>query len=541
MLDLLIKNARVADGTGNPWYPADIWIQDGKIVDLRESGSCEAAQIIDAGRQVVCPGFIDVHTHNDIMLTYDTACLSKLMQGVTTQIVGNCGFSAAPLNDATAALLQAYAEPSLGKWAERVPWHSFGEYLSRLETLPLAGHVGALVGSGTVRMAVKGFARSPMSRAELEQAKAYITEALDSGAMGYSMGLTYTPDNYYTTDELTEIAALLARRGAVMAVHMRGEGDSLLRSIGELLTIAQRTGVRTQISHFKAAGKNNWNGRIREAMELIEQGRAEGLDITCDMYPYTACFSQFPFLMPPWALEGGIEAALERVRRPETRARIRAEMESRQESWDSTIYSTGWENVVIASTVNPAHKELEGLTVAEIARRQGKQETECGLDLFLENEGRLGFIFFFVSEEDIRTILKWDHAFIASDSTYVNDGVCHPRMFGTNVRILRKYVREEKVLPLEQAVRKMTAFPAARFSLKGKGLLLPGYDADLVIFDPETIRDRASYQEPKQYPDGISHVIVGGREAVRDGKYIGVCGGNVLRRGRMQQHHPGRR
>ncbi len=530
MLDLLIRNGKVVDGTGDPGFLADIGVKDGKIAKIGDLDTLDAGQVIDAGGQVVCPGFIDIHTHNDIMLTYDTVCQSKLLQGVTTQVMGNCGFSAAPLCDATAYMFHSYAEPSLGKWPKESSWHTFKEYLEYLEKLPFAGHAGSLVGSGTVRMAVKGFERTQMTRKEMDRAKDYISDALDSGALGYSMGLTYSPDNYYTTEELTEICNLLAKRGAVTSVHLRGEGDSLLCSIDEMITIARHSGAAINISHLKAAGRNNWNSKIFEAIDKIDKARMEGLDITCDVYPYTACFSQFPYLMPPWALEGGIDAALVRVRESATRNRIRAEMESRQEGWDSTIYSTGWENVVIASTINPAHQKFEGLTVAEIAQMRGQQATECGLDLFAENDGKVGFIFFYIAEDDIKTILRWDNAFVASDSTYVNDGICHPRMYGTNVRILRKYVREENVLTLEQAVQKMTSFPASRFSLLGKGFLLPGYDADLVVFDPETVWDKATYDNPKTHPAGISHIVVGGQETVRDGKYLGVRNGSVLKR-----------
>lgn len=529
MLDTLIKNAKIIDGTGNPWFYGDVGIKDGKFVSIGPCGDVEASNVIDANRQTLCPGFIDVHTHNDIMLTYDETCLSKLMQGVTTQIVGNCGFSAAPLCDSTKRLLQSYAEPSLGEWGEEGHWHTFGEYLERMEKLMLAGNFGSLVGNGTVRIAVKGFDRSPMTRADIDAVKGHIAEALYSGALGFSMGLTYTPDNYYTTDELCEIASLLSARRAMMAVHMRGEGDSLLRSLGEMLTIARRTGVSVQISHFKAAGKNNWNSKIIEAMEMIDAAQVEGLDVTCDMYPYTSCFSQFPFLMPPWALEGGVDEAVRRVKTPELRSRIRAEMESPQDTWDSMIYSTGWDRVTIATTVNPADKELEGMTVAEIAKLRGVPETECGLDLFCENDGKLGFIFNFVSEEDIRRILRWEHCFIASDSTYVNKGVCHPRMFGTNVRVLTKYVRDEGIISAEQAIRKMTGFPAERFSLTGKGFILEGYDADCVLFDWDKLKDNATYQQPKSYPEGISRVFVGGQEAVRDGVFTGACNGRVLR------------
>lgn len=530
MVDLLILHAKIIDGTGNPWYYGNVAVKDGRFVAVGSFDPPQAKKVIDAKGAMLCPGFIDVHTHNDILLTYDPSCLSKLQQGVTTQIVGNCGFSAAPLCDATKHMLQSYAEPSLGEWANEGNWHTFGEYLDRIERLPLAGNVGSLVGSGTVRMAVKGFKKTAMSKSEMQEVKKYIAEALESGAMGFSMGLTYTPDNFYTNNELLEISELLAKYKTVMAVHMRGEGDSLLRSVNEMITIAEKTGVSVEISHFKAAGKNNWNSNIYRAMELIDDARSRGLQITCDVYPYTACFSEFPYLMPPWALEGGIEEAVKRVQIPEIRAKIREEMESRQELWDSMIYSTGWENVRIATTVNPEHKEFEGRTIAEIAAERGMEATECGLDLFCENNGKLGFIFDFLCEEDIKSILKWNNSFVASDSTYVNNGLCHPRMFGTNIRILTKYARDEKIISLEQAIRKMTSFPAEKFSIKGKGLILKGYDSDFVIFNLEKLKDNATYENPKRSPDGIGYVFVAGEMAVCNGKYTGSHSGKLLRK-----------
>ncbi len=527
MFNTIIKNAKIADGTGTPLYPGSIAIKDGQIAAVGDLTGVQADEVIDAEGLVLAPGFIDVHTHNDLMLLTDNSCQSKLQQGVTTQIVGNCGFSVAPIRNETLPLLRTYAEPSIGIWEGAPDWHSFEEYLRVLGSTPLAGNAGSLVGNGTVRMAVKGFDKSSFTAAETDRAKAYLAEAFEAGAVGMSMGLTYTPEHYYTTEELIPLCGVAAKYGRPVAVHMRGEGDSLMQSIDEMLHIAEQTGISLHISHMKAAGKNNW-GKMPAALEKLDKARARGIDVTGDVYSYTACYSQFPYLMPPWAAEGGVAKAVERVRDPETFRRIKADMERPGDGWDCMIYSTGWENVRIALTVNPACKQYEGLSVAEIARLRGEDPTECGLRLFAENDGKLGFMFFFIDEADIKAILRWDHAFSASDSTCINAGICHPRVFGNSVRLLSHFVREEHALSLEAAVQKLTGMPARRFGLKGKGLLRPGMDADLVLFDPQTIQDCADYDQPRRYPEGISRVMVAGKTAVCGGSYQNTFSGKLI-------------
>lgn len=527
MFDTIIKNARIADGTGAPIYFGSVAIKSGKIVMVGDLGNVQAAEVIEANGQVLSPGFIDVHTHNDLMLLTDNSCQSKLQQGVTTQIVGNCGFSVAPIRDETLSLLRTYAEPSIGIWEGVPAWHSFEEYLRVLGDTPLAGNVGAMVGNGTVRMAVKGFDKSPFTSAETDHAKAYLAEAFEAGAVGMSMGLTYTPEHYYTTEELIPLCAVAEKYNRPVAVHMRGEGDSLMQSIDEMLHIAEQTGISLHISHMKAAGKNNW-GKMSAALEKLDKARAKGIDVTGDVYSYTACYSQFPYLMPPWAAEGGVAKAVERVRDPETFQRIKANMERSGDGWDCMIYSTGWENVWIALTVNPSCKQYEGMSVAEIAQLRGENPTECGLRLFAENDGKLGFMFFFIDEADIKSILCWDHAFSASDSTSINSGICHPRVFGNSVRLLSHFVREEHTLSLESAIQKLTGMPAKRFGLNGKGLLRPGMDADLVLFNPETIQDCADYDHPQRYPKGISQVLVAGKSAMQSGNYQNTTDGKLI-------------
>ena len=528
MFDCLIRNVQIADGTGDPLYAGSVGIKDGKIAAVNPPADAVAAEVIDGQGKVLSPGFVDVHTHNDIMLRSDPVCLSKLAQGITTQVVGNCGFSAAPLVDETVDLFRAYAEPSLGKWTGAPQWHSFDEYLQMMEKMSFGSNVASLVGNGTVRMAVKGFDRSPFTPAETDRAVGYLTEAMEAGAVGMSMGLTYTPENYYSTEELLPLCSVAAKYGRPVTVHMRGEGDSLFEAVDEMLYIAEKTGIALNISHMKAAGKNNW-GKMAEVLERLDAARARGIDVTGEVYSYTACYSQFPYLMPPWAAEGGVPKAVERVRDPALKAKIKAEMERPGDGWDCMIWSTGWDKVIIALTDTPECRQFEGKTVAEVAAMRGQDPTECALDIFAENNGIFGFMFFFIDEGDIERILRWEHSFSASDSTCINEGVCHPRVFGNSVRLLSRYVREKKTLSLEQAIYKLTHFPAKRLGLKGKGLIREGMDADLVLFDPETIRDRADYENARQYPEGILRVIVDGKTAMKDGEFCNVRAGRLIR------------
>lgn len=529
LFDMVIKNAYIADGSERPLYNGTVMVKNGIISNITEGQTdAPAAETIDAEGKVLSPGFIDVHTHNDLMIFDDNACLSKLMQGVTTQIVGNCGFSAAPINPETHHLFKTYTEPSLGKWHGKYDWIDFSSYMNRLENIPKSLNIASLVGNGSVRVAVKGFDRNRLSESEMAQALYFIGDAFDEGAAGLSMGLTYTPENFYTTEELIKICRYVKSRDRIITVHMRGEGDSLMRSVNEMIRLSEDSGVSVNISHFKAAGRSSW-GKIADAMEMIDKARSRGLDITCDFYPYTACYSQFPYLMPPWVCEGGIGEALKRLSDRNIRSKIASEMLTYQSDWDCMIYSTGWDNVIISSTDAPDSKQYEGMDVQAISELRGQDPTECALDLFIENNGKLGFIFFFVDEDDIRKILKWDNSFVASDSTCINEGVCHPRIFGTFPKILRKYVNEEKIVSIEKAVRKMTGYPADRFSLKGKGFIRNGYDADMIIFDPEKIKDLSDYNNPGMFPSGISCVITAGKKAVTNGRFRDVYEGKLMR------------
>jgi N-acyl-D-amino-acid deacylase len=337
----------------------------------------------------------------------------------------------------------------------------------------------------------------------------------------------YAPGSYTPREELAELCSVLPYYDGLLATHIRGEGNSLISSIEEVIWIAERCGVPLQISHLKAAGRNNW-GSVARAMELVEDARSRGLDVTCDVYPYTAGSTTLTTLLPPWALEDGVSGALERLKDPDTRARIREELGHEQDGWDNLVASTGWESVYVSSLSKGDDADLEGKNIAEIGESRGVDPVDCMMDLLLEQDGKVAIVFFHMAEADVDQVMKWDRSLVASDSLHDQAKKPHPRLYGTFPHVLAKYVREKKLLTLEEAVRKMTSFPARRFRLGGRGLISPGYAADVVVFDPETISDRATYEDPKRFPEGISRVLVNGEETIEMGLHRGTRAGTTI-------------
>ena len=531
MLDLVLKNGRVVDGTGNPWFFGDVGVKNGLIVNIGRS-SQKSQQTVDVQGRVISPGFIDGHCHSDLMVLDNPRSEIKLQQGVTTEILGNCGLAPTPFTRENLDLLQSYVEPVLGRTESEWSWETVGRYMDTVVRARLSENVATYVGHGTLRIAVMGFENKAASSNQLERMKHLLEEGLQAGAIGLSLGLMYAPGNYTSREELEELCSVLPKYGGLLATHIRGEGSSLIPSIEEVIWIAERNDVPLQISHLKAAGRSNW-GSITRAMELVEEARSRGLDVACDVYPYTAGSTSLTTLLPPWALEGGISRTLEKLRDLDSRKRIREELRHEQEEWDNLVASTGWDNVYISSVGKRFHATLEGKNVAEISESRSVDPIDCMMDLLLEQEGKVSIVFFHMADADVEQVLKWDKSLIASDSLHDQAQMPHPRLYGTFPRILAKYVRAEKLLTLEEAVRKMTSFPARRFKLAGRGLLTPGYAADIVVFDPATISERASYNEPKRFPEGISHVLVNGRLVIesgvhrdeRSGKVIGGRGG----------------
>jgi N-acyl-D-amino-acid deacylase len=527
-LDLVVENGRVVDGTGNPWFLGDIGIEDGKIVEVGrvDQGGREK---IDAGGLVVAPGFIDGHCHSDLMVLDDPGSEIKLQQGVTTEVVGNCGMTPAPFAPQNLDLLRTYVEPVLGNTGREWRWETVEQYFDALLEARPSENVATYVGHGTLRIAVMGFENRPASGEELDRMKGLLEEALQAGAIGLSLGLMYAPGSYTPREELAELCSVLSRYDGLLATHIRGEGNSLIPSLEEVVWIAEKTGVPLQVSHLKAAGGANW-GTVNRAMEIIEEARSSGLDVTCDVYPYTAGSTSLTTVLPPWALEGGISKTLERLGEPASRERIKGELREEQDDWDNLVASTGWDSVYISSLSRDDDPNLAGKNILEVSESRGVDPEDGMMDLLLQQDGKVSIVFFHMAGSDVEQVIRWGRSLIASDSLHDQAEKPHPRLYGTFPHVLARYVREKKLLTLEEAVRKMTSFPASRFKLGKRGLVAPGYAADLVVFDPERILDTATYEDPKRFPEGISHVLVNGAKAVGSGTLLKTGEGTVIER-----------
>jgi len=528
VLDLVLENGRIVDGMGNPWFFGDVGIKDGTIVEVGRvnQGGLER---IDAGGQIVAPGFIDGHCHSDLMVLDDPRSEIKLQQGVTTEVVGNCGMTPAPFAQQNLNLLRTYVEPVLGMTGQEWRWETVERYFDALLEAKPSENVATYVGHGTLRIAVMGFENRPASDDELDRMKGMLEEALQAGAIGLSLGLMYAPGSYTPREELAELCSVLSRYDGLLATHIRGEGNSLIPSIEEVVWIAEKSGVPLQISHLKAAGGSNW-GSVSRAMELIEDARSRGLDVTCDVYPYTAGSTSLTTLLPSWALEGGVTQTLERLGDSGSRERIKGELGQEHDEWDNIVASTGWDSVYISSASGDHDANLAGKNVLEISESRGIDPEDCMMDLLLEHDGKVSIVFFHMAGDDVEQVIGWGRSLIASDSLHNQAEKPHPRLYGTFPHVLTRYVREKKVLSLEEAIRKMTSFPARRFNLGKRGLIAPGYAADVVVFDPEKIQDTATYKDPKHFPEGISHVLVNGAKAVGSGTLLKSGQGIVIGR-----------
>ncbi|WP_282940271.1 D-aminoacylase [Paenibacillus sp. RC67] len=527
MLDLILKNGRIVDGTGNPWFIGDVGVKDGQIAAVGQL-DMEAHEMINVHRQVISPGFIDGHCHSDLMILDHPFSEIKIRQGVTTEVVGNCGLAPAPFVREQAELLQSYVQPVLGKTSWEWPWETVEQYMQTLSNSSPSENIATYVAHGALRIAVMGFANRPATSQELKLMKHMLEEGLKAGAIGFSIGLLYAPGSYTSKEEIAELCSVLPKYNGLFSTHIRGEGNNLIPSVKEVIWIAEKAGVSLHISHLKAAGKINW-GKVLEAMELIEDARSRGLDVTCDVYPYNAGSTTLTTVLPPWALEGGIESVLERFRDPRLRQRIREELGQEQKDWDNLVCSTGWQSVFISAVHNEANRHLEGKHLAEISEERGLHPADCMMDLLLEEQGRISIVYFHMADEDVKQVIGYERSLIASDSLTCETGKPHPRLYGTFPRVFAKYVREDKVLTMEQAVRKLTSFPVQRFKLGKRGLLVPGYAADIAVFDPETIQDNATFEDPRQYPAGFSHVLVGGKPTLLGNRHTHAREGVLIR------------
>ncbi len=537
MHDLLFRGARIVDGTGSPRLPGDVAVDAGRIAAVGDLAGTRARRVVDVDGLILAPGFIDLHTHSDFTLPVYPRAPAMVRQGVTTQLVGNCGFSPFPVNEDRLDLLRAFAAFVDGglSW----DWADAAGYARHLESLPLACNVALQVGHGTVRAAVMGFDNRPPASSELARMERLVAEAFEQGVLGLSTGLIYVPGSYAETDELIALARVAARHGGFYSSHIRGEGDTLLDAVEEALTIGRAAGVSVQLSHHKAMGRQNW-GRVEASLALIDRALADGVDVLADQYPYPAGSTTLAAILPRWALEGGVEAMRRRLTDGAVRARIRNDLagaprgerpSGRTETSADREFDP--ETIMISAVPEGANKRHEGKMLTDIAASRGIPAVDAALDLLAQEGGGVQMIVFGMSEDDVRRVMRHPVVAIASDGWTLDPaagGKPHPRSYGTYARVLGHYVREEGVLTLEEAVRKMTSLPARRLRRSDLGSVRPGCVADLVLFDPDQVADVATFEDPHRFCAGVTHVVVNGQLVIELGQDTGARAGRVLRR-----------
>src|SRR5689334_17728044 len=529
--DIVIQGGRIIDGTGNPWFEADLGIRFDRIVAIGKLNGAKAKRVIAAKGLVVSPGFIDMLGQSETALLIDNRSLSKLAQGITTEITGEGG-SIAPQN----ALTIAAAQPGLDPYHLKIDWKTLDDYWMRLDKKGTPINLGTYVGLAQVREAVLGDVNRAPTADELEKMKALVEQAMQQGALGVSTALIYPPGHYAKTEELIELAKVAARYGGIYASHMRSEGQNEVAAVREALRIGQEAHLPVEIFHLKVSGKSR-AGKMVDVVRMIQQARDSGQDVTADMYPYVAGATALASSLPPWVADGGYDKLLERLHDPAVRQRIKTEMAaSGERTWENLYLDAGGATgVIVASVVDRDVKQLTVKTVAEIAAIQKKDPLDALMDFVLADKALSSALYFIASEDDLQTGLRQPWTSIGLDAGELSlDGPLfephtHPRAFGSMPRFLGHYVRELQLLPLEQAIRKITSLPAQREHLTGRGLIKEGFFADITVFDPGSIIDKATYTQPAQLAEGVQCVIVNGQIAFQNGKATGAMGGRALK------------
>jgi N-acyl-D-amino-acid deacylase len=516
-LDLIIRNGTVVDGTGAPGFRADVGVRDGRIAEVGDLSAAQAGREIDAAGCVVAPGFIDIHTHADIALLARPTHEPKVMQGVTTEVFSNCGLGFAPVSPTGLGIQKEYLLGLFGDdagvdWG----WRSVGEFLDRYRGR-IATNAAYLIPHGSVRVSVMGMADRAATAEELSAMTDLVRQGMEEGAWGLSTGLWYSPMSYAAPEENIALCRAAAERGGFFAIHMRDYSDAILDALDESFRISRESGAPLQVSHLQIGGARNW-GRAPEVLAHLEKARADGLDVTYDSYPYTAGSTLIQAMLPTWATVGGPAALLERLHDPEVRPEIVAAMDAADRDWTRHV---------LCGSQSPAYQGYEGESFARIAEAEGVGIGELVCRLLVEEELQACFIAHLGVEEDLRLILKHPAQMIGSDGLHL-PGKTHPRLFGAFPRLIARYVREQGLLTLEEAVWKMTGFPAQRMGFKDRGLIRTGLAADLAVFDPAAIRDTATFEDPCRYPEGIPYVLVNGAVVVDQGRHTGVLNGEVL-------------
>ncbi len=515
--DLLIRGGTVVDGSGDEPYRGDVGIRDGRITAMGDLRGAASSRIIEAEGLTVAPGFIDIHNHSDETLLAEPMCESMVRQGVTTMVLGE-GHSAGPLHEG------------------ENEWTTLGGYFDHVEQRGVAANICSFVGQAQVWTYVKGFEQQPATPDEIAQMQALVDAAMRDGALGLSTSLLMPPASLVTGEQLGKLATTAREHGGIYSTHIRDEGEGVFESVAEAIEVGRQADVSVDVIHLKIAHKDLW-GRMDEVLAMIAEARDDGLDVTANVYPYTAGQNNLNSIVPPWAHDGGTERMMERLRHPDQRARIRGEILEGLPGWYNHYLATGdgWDGILIVSTSHPDNRSFEGRRMGELIESRGGDSVDVFIDVLLEEEGSVPAVFFHHSEEDMQLALRQPYTSVGSDGSAVSpdgptgSGHPHPRYYGAFPRVLGRYVRELDVLRLPEAVRKMTSMNAQKIGLRQRGVLREGYHADLTIFDAERVTDRATFQDPHQYAEGIEYVVVNGRPILEEGRRSSDLPGQVLR------------
>ncbi len=525
MLDVLFTHARIVNGTGNVWQRGCVGIAQGKIVAVGSLGDMpEAARVIDVHDSILCPGFIDSHSHSDLGILDDPRSMPKIMQGITTENLGLDSMSMAPISDANKKQWQTSIAGLAGLWPQEWTWNSFSSYLDALDAAKPGINLSSYVGLGNIRLDVMGMENRPPTEAELERMKEGVAECMHQGARGISAGLIYTPNKYQSTEELIALAKVAADHDGLFDVHMRNEADTMTEAIEEVLHIARESGIRLLITHFKARGRKNW-GTLARHLETLDAARREGIDVSIAMYPYTANSTLMHVVVPPWYHSRGMQGLMKAL--VEEREQVKKDMLT-TDGWENFSQVMGWDNIHVSSVRKESNAWCEGLSAVQIGERLHCSPEDAILDLLVDEEMAVGLLGFGMAEEDVIAGIQHPSMCLITDGL-LSGTKPHPRTYASFPRFLARYVREKGILSLEDAVRKMTYNTAQKLRMKNKGLILPHMYADIVVFDEDTILDINSFENPRIHPQGIEYVLVNGEIVVHNGEHTNVRVGKCIR------------
>ncbi len=527
MFDYLIQNAVIIDGTGAPAFPGDVGILSGKVQAVGNLSGASASHLLDARERYLTPGFLDVHRHGDAAAFRPDFGMAELAQGLTLILNGNCGLSMVPVQGPFRREILDYLAPVVGDMPAGCDFSTLAEYKSQLARLPQRIHTGMLIGMGTLRGCAAGFRDGELTSEEYRYIHALLEQGLSQGAVGVSLGLGYAPECFYDTKGLIHALEPLRDSGKLLTVHMRQEGDEVVEALEEMLTVARALRTPMQISHLKAIGTRNWNRCVPKMLELFRQAREEGVDISCDVYPYPAGSTQLIHVLPPEFQAGGVDALTQALLDPQKRAVMKERMLTGRD-FENISLLVGFENIQATSLRQPENLPYEGKNILEIAAMRNQDPYDALFDLLASEHCAPAMIDRITSEEDIARILKEPYSCVISDATYPENGLMHPRVYGNIPRLLEYYVREQKLLTLPEAVHKISGFPAQRFGLATKGRIAPGMDADLCLFDLNNIHQTGTWQKPDQLAAGMDTVFVMGKPALLEGSFTGHFGGQIL-------------